>query len=397
MHLRILLCLISALCIAQSSTQAHIHVEVADPLVVSAITPFAIPFTRVPKYIFENPPYVQRNWTDESFAARRKAAESVSKEQIRKLVLPSCKDSNSPTFKKKYLEAAEAYDWIHAMNLIDKNLHKGGLNIQFVKELNRCLGRLTIENTGAIRVRPIRWDKCNFDKTEIIFWAYLERTPNQMEFFRKIGYWQTHTRKFCESVEGLLNNEDRYLRVEGGYISTGSIKDLLTALSNPRVAAIDELTGQPIKIETGTAESWEAQERDTNPNYRPGFIDLSYWYTKRIHEFCPPEEILPCLSQALESLATSPLHPLEKAARIWLDIVRIHPFNGAHKRTGRALASRILLEHGYLPPVLTCDDIKDYEDALMNSLDPEKGYELFTQFVIRMVKRTQDHYAGQTL
>ncbi len=110
-----------------------------------------------------------------------------------------------------------------------------------------------------------------------------------------------------------------------------------------------------------------------------------------------PNEIEEHLHKALEDLSTSSLHPIEKAARIWLNIVRIHPFNGAHKRIGKAIASRILLEHGYLPPLLISSDYQLYKQTLIDSLDPRQGDELFTQFVTRMVKRAQDAHTGQTL
>ena len=112
------------------------------------------------------------------------------------------------------------------------------------------------------------------------------------------------------------------------------------------------------------AEAWESEEREANPDHREGYIDSGFWIYKRIYAFCSPEEILPNLTEALKDLTTSSLHPIEKAARIWLNIVRIHPFNGAHKRTGKALASRILLEAGYLPPVLTRKDVEEYTNVL---------------------------------
>ena len=74
------------------------------------------------------------------------------------------------------------------------------------------------------------------------------------------------------------------------------------------------------------------------------------------------------LRQALEHCSSERLHPIEQAAHLWLDLVRIHPFNGAHKRTGKALASFILLKHGYLPPLITEEDVELYTKILIESL-----------------------------
>ena len=110
--------------------------------------------------------------------------------------------------------------------------------------------------------------------------------------------------------------------------------------------------------------------------------------TKKIL-FCDPQVIESRLRQALLYCSSESLHPIEQAAHLWLDLVRIHPFNGAHKRTGKALASFILSKHGYLPPLITEKDLESYTKILIDSLDPKTGYERFTQFVARLVKRTQ--------
>ena len=195
--------------------------------------------------VFANPPYFERNWTDESFAARRKAATDATKEGIRKLVKQHTKDLDAATLDAKCLEAGEGYDWMHAMNFIDDYLHKGAIDIRFVINLNMRLGRLTIENSGARRLRPTEWHRYQFDATENIFFEYISRTAGFCEFFRKLG--REHTRPFCETAYGIMNNEDRYLRVEDiRYISTQSIKDLLATISSPDNLLLDRETRQPL-------------------------------------------------------------------------------------------------------------------------------------------------------
>ncbi len=395
----------SIFCSLASFAQAHQHVEIAiaptiEPegvtssmalLSVADIQPVAEPFTHVPNYFFANPRYVRKYWKDENLTALRTAAETVSKEQIMRLVLRQNPHLDKIAFDRKAVEAAEIYDWIYTMNFITEHLHKDQINVRFVQELNRRLGRLTIGDPGTFRVQTTAWHLYQFDTAETIFWEYINRSASYREFFRNLG--GEHPLPFCESTVDLMNDQDRYLRVlDARYIATQSIKDFFAILNAPENLILDQ-DNQPRKIDILAADSWESEEKETNPDYKAGYIDSFYWVKKRMHEFYSPEDVSVALHLALQNLSESSLHPLEKAARIWVDIVRIHPFNHANKQTARAVASRILLEHGYLPPLLTSDDLEEYLKVLLVSLDPENGYGPFTQFLARMVKRTQEQRA----
>ena len=381
-------------------------VEPESSLVIADILPFAAPFDHVPQIIFANPPYQQRNWTAANFAAIKTAAERATKDGVFKMVLkkdlPTAEqlkpENIQQTVEKtdaQRLVMGETYDWIHAMNLVERVLPRGTITVDLMNELNARLGRLTIEERG-FRQGGMGYAMKELDPTEEIFFWYVNRKPEAIAFFKSLENPEEPDREFCPTVAGVLDNNDRFLRVkDGNLISTESIEKFLRAMNHRKI--LHHKTLIPSTMDLTAFTLWEAEDRQTNPDHQEGWIDIHRWHDSRMHSFCHHREIPQLLRGIVDAYTTSSLHPIEKAARLWLDCVRIHAWNGAHKRTGRALATIILLQHGYLPPLLTVNDVALYDETLMKSLNPESGYELFTQFVARMVKRTQDTYAGQTL
>ncbi len=283
------------------------------------------------------------------------------------------------------------------MNYVNEHLQGTKLDAAFVQEVNRRVGRLSTLNSGKFRRSPAKWNLHDLDDTEAIFWYYIDRTDHTLEFFRDLGWWEGHSMKFCESIEGIFNNQDRYLRVtEQRYFSTQSVKHFLQILGDPRIL-IKQETGLPCKIDINAAEKWESEEREDNPEYKAGFIDCEYWCHSRIYKFSMPEEVEERLAESVRMNTRSSLHPIEQAAHLWLDLIRIHPFNDAHKRTGKAIATFILLKNGYLPPLLTNHDVEICLKMLIANVDPRRAYHYFTQYFAGLVKRTQDQYAGQTV
>ncbi len=401
MNIPISLFLSTALCILPNLIRAHVHVEEvvsSEVLNVADIQPFAKPFTQVPKLVFANPPYVELILTDENCSKIRTAADASTKQKILNLVKRVEPDLDEEAIEARCVEKARNYDWIHAMNLVHAHqVIKSEIDIPFVRALNSRLTRLTADKPGAFRAHHKARDRSKLDEEETIFNLYINRDKKSLCFFKNLG--NNHIREFCESVDALLNDNDRYLRVvERRYVSTESIKDLFIQLNRPENILMNEDTVSLHKLNLSTVDEWERQDQSGNQDkHRPGFIDLIYWITTRKLEICLPQNICAHLYLVLQLHARSSLHPIEKAAHLWLDVIRQQPFLDANKRTAKALANIVLLEHGYLPPVLLKNDIELYKEVLKKSFDPEKGYELFTQFVARMVKRTQDDYAGKII
>ena len=88
-----------------------------------------------------------------------------------------------------------------------------------------------------------------------------------------------------------------------------------------------------------------------------------------LHQYCPPEQVLSELDNLLtwyhEYLAKpDEYHPLLVAAWLHHRFAQIHPFADGNGRVTRALVTWHLVEHDYLPIVVTRHDRNDYIDAL---------------------------------
>ena len=88
-----------------------------------------------------------------------------------------------------------------------------------------------------------------------------------------------------------------------------------------------------------------------------------------IHQYCPPEQVLSELDNLLSwyhDYVQKPdeYHPLLVAAWLHHRFAQIHPFPDGNGRVTRALVTWHLVQHNYLPIVVTRHDRNDYIDAL---------------------------------
>ncbi len=365
--------------------------------ILANIQPFsATPFDHVPAYVYANPTqYKNSNWTPALFARIKCAANTATKAQIQSLAAASFKDSqpSSKVLAAKYTELAESYDWVHTMNLIEECLRDDRpLTINLIKEVNARLTRLTIATEGDFRTRNALWLQSQLSPTERLFWLYVQKDPNYADIFKALG--NSSSIPFCETSRGLLDNKDRHLRVtDNKYISTDSIRELLSILDD-RGCVITHDTHERLIIDRTLADQWETEEC-ASAEHRKGHINIHTWIDKRTHRFPDARTIEVLLSDALNDINSNQLHPIEAAVSIWWNMAFIHPFNGAHKRTGKALASYLLLRCGYLPPCITNDQAQLYHQILKASL--EAGPEVLLHFVVSLIGEAQKKYEGQTL
>ena len=126
---------------ASSVIQAAQAVELETPtqLVIADIQPFSAPFTEVPLMVFANPPY--RVCPLSSTRIRRAETEMVTMQAIRDAIPRGFK--NEAEFEGICIHMAEFYDWLHAMNFVESHLSEGTLSLDFIKELNARMCRLT--------------------------------------------------------------------------------------------------------------------------------------------------------------------------------------------------------------------------------------------------------------
>ena len=132
-----------------------------------------------------------------------------------------------------------------------------------------------------------------------------------------------------------------------------------------------------------------------NPS-RPATEDLLEDFAKqdtlcreKTHVFPEAKDIEPLLQSFLDTLKNEQgLHPVEMAARLHFGIVNIHPFDNASKRTGRVLANKVLMEHGYKPVIVTNGE--EYKKAMMDSIH-KNDENKFIAYFAKLVEQQQNN------
>lgn len=110
-------------------------------------------------------------------------------------------------------------------------------------------------------------------------------------------------------------------------------------------------------------------------------------------EHVPPEFIkLPgAMAELMAEHQASTCHPVERAARLHVDFVGIHPFVDGNGRTARLLMNFELMRCGYLPVIIQVEQRLDYYDAL--DLAHTRGdYESFIGMVVELEQAELKRY-----
>jgi Fic family protein len=81
-----------------------------------------------------------------------------------------------------------------------------------------------------------------------------------------------------------------------------------------------------------------------------------------------------------------PLHPLEKAALLHCEFVRIHPFVDGNGRTARLITNLELMKHGFPPIVLPVEERVPYYHALQVYDDTQNANDFLSLLVILVEK-----------
>ena len=102
------------------------------------------------------------------------------------------------------------------------------------------------------------------------------------------------------------------------------------------------------------------------------------------------------LRQAMTALMTwyqgaANLHPLQRAARLHVDFVGIHPFVDGNGRTARLLMNFELMRSSYLPAIIRVEQRLAYYDAL-DTAHTTRNYAPFLQLLAEQERETLRHY-----
>lgn len=79
------------------------------------------------------------------------------------------------------------------------------------------------------------------------------------------------------------------------------------------------------------------------------------------------------------------LHPIERAARVHADFVKIHPFTDGNGRTSRLLMNLELMKSGYPPVVLPVERRLEYYEAL-DAAHTKQDYKPFLNLSVEVVE-----------
>ncbi|WP_168118574.1 Fic family protein [Paenibacillus sp. HB172176] len=85
------------------------------------------------------------------------------------------------------------------------------------------------------------------------------------------------------------------------------------------------------------------------------------------------------------------LHPIERAARVHIEFVGIHPFIDGNGRTSRLLLNFELMKSGYPPIVIRKENRSEYYTALDHAHTTGDQH-LFVQLIAETMEQTLDHY-----
>jgi Fic family protein len=85
------------------------------------------------------------------------------------------------------------------------------------------------------------------------------------------------------------------------------------------------------------------------------------------------------------------LHPVEKAARVHVDFVKIHPFIDGNGRTARLLMNLELMKSGFPPVILSVEKRLNYYEYL-DLAHTKNDYQPFLKLIAEIVKESFNPY-----
>ena len=100
-----------------------------------------------------------------------------------------------------------------------------------------------------------------------------------------------------------------------------------------------------------------------------------------------PELMEQCISKVESEWST--IHPVERAAKVHAEFVKIHPFIDGNGRTSRLLMNYELMKAGFPPAVIKAIDRASYYDAL-DLAHTTGDHEPFIQLVRNSVNESLD-------
>lgn len=323
------------------------------------------PIRQIPKYVFENCNQATCNTYLPQFL-------DVLKERVKELkpneLLKMCGGD-----KKKFEKKGEEFDWINGLDQLEKEFGNEPSNLpnlltsETVMRYNGIFSRFSNDSPGEYRKKDIVWKRRELDINEETAAALYDTVFRDQTNLTQHEYFNSSLKKKCIIPQAWAHKKYCQMEKAGMEIQANEV-------TKQKMKHLDLL---------GAARLWSAAQGRNDKK-----IDVVQWFKVRYHYFPLVSTLKEDLENSLESIKSQESHPIEKACRIWLDIVRIHISHEANKRTGKAFASVILLSHGYLPPKIGKDEEKEYLAVLQRGIESEEGRIEFTQFIMKVMTNT---------
>lgn len=340
---------------------------------------------KIPKYVFENCNQVTCN----EYTADDLNALKAKTKALNLMEWKLWWKGHTDVSETAWIAKGEEFDWINGLDVLERELLPVGhfmmqaLTVDSIIRYNGIFSRLGNTNPGEFRVKPIRWTKYDMEDVNEIIVLY------KLEQMLADQYGKEKLDSVLRNISAPCTNKKKLL------IKRSYVEDLIIQFIDPK---------NPIRYLSPEAEvKFKANWHLIDPNVVKKWIekqgrtddklDISEWLREKCHYFPPPSVIESELAICLKEIKEPNMHPIEKASRIWFDIVRIHISHEANKRTGKAIASAILLAFGYLPPKIGREDEKEYLDTLKYGFEDELGLRKFTAFVAKMITKTHQEFA----
>lgn len=340
------------------------------------------PITIIPKYVFENCNQVTCNQYQRDYlTALREKVKNPASFKLEKYK------------KEKRVKKEEELDWVYGLDYLEKTYLQDpsfienpskAFTVPDLIKINGLFSRLCNDRPGEFRDKPIRWQKKEFSPNESVIVNKLE--PIICSTAGMGPEW------FASISDPLAQPNEPALEGSVLQLMRGTLKKYKDHPEALRLRTPEELEWlEKDPIDPGIVDEWAEMY------CVDGKFSLIRWLKDRLHFFPVPSKIQEELQKTLDSIAEPQMHPIEKACRIWLDFVKIHPSHEANKRTGKGLGSIIFLPYGYLPPKIGKADSEEYVKILEESFERIDGCARFTQFIARKIIETQEEYRSKSI
>lgn len=342
-------------------------------------------YVRIPKYVFENCNQQVCNSYDDAFLEKIKLQAQKLTPEMRALM-------KRVYDKATRIKKEEELDWVYGLDYLEKYLSDPAFRqkqtpftIDEIIHINGLLSRCANKRPGKFRKLNIFWSKGNWGLSygaaygifqQELLKAHGESIEDELtsELTRKISDPSCSKRPVLEVKISKLHNRMLYLK------------------AHPEETQDRDTGGQ---LDVSRIDPEKAYEWGKNyPGKKKGTIDAVRWLKDYFHFFPPGKQIRTELQKDLDTISSDGMHQIEKACRIWFDIVRIHISHEANKREGKALGSIILLAFGYLPPEISGEDGKRYVKLLQEGFEKEDGHIPFMHFIVEQMKKTYAKYSA---